>query len=101
MFGLAVFDTPPLLIGPDASLIATKAEGVVLIVDVTRTRRTALTQAVDQLRRAQANILGVIVNRAGETTSDYYGVARNGRWSRRGRNADVEALAGPRRADDV
>ncbi len=101
LFELVVFDTPPLLIGPDASLIATKTEGVVLIVDATRTRRTALTQAVDQLRRTQANILGVIVNRAGEVTSSYYDAARNGRSVRGRLDADVETFAAPRRTDDA
>ncbi len=99
-FELVVYDTPPLLVGPDASLIATKTEGVVLIVDAARTRRTALTQAVDQLRRTQANILGMIVNRAGEVTSDYYG-ARNGRSTRRSLDAEVEVFAAPRRSKDV
>jgi len=101
LFELVVFDTPPLLVGPDASLIATKTEGVVLVVDATRTRRTALTQAVDQLRRTQANILGVIVNRAGEGSSYYYYGARTGRSAPRRPHVEVEALAATRRSNDA
>jgi Mrp family chromosome partitioning ATPase len=50
------------------------ADGVVLVVDARRTRRAPAAQAVEQLRRAQANILGVVVNRvdAGGFGSSYY-----------------------------
>ena len=47
---------------------------MVLVVDAKRTRRRPATQAVDQLRRAHANILGVVVNRvdSGQYGSGYY-----------------------------
>lgn len=72
LYDLVIFDTPPLLVGADASLISTHSEGVILVVDPSRTRRAPLAQAVDQLRRAQTNILGIIVNRVSETSAGYY-----------------------------
>jgi succinoglycan biosynthesis transport protein ExoP len=62
-FELVVYDTPPLSIGADASLVAAQSEGVILVLDARRSRRTALAQAVNQLRRADAQVLGVVVNR--------------------------------------
>ena len=73
-FSLVVYDTPPLSVSADASLVAAITDGVVLVVDARRTRRRPATQAVDQLRRAHANILGVVVNRvdANQYGSGYY-----------------------------
>jgi receptor protein-tyrosine kinase len=73
-YNLVVYDTPPLSVSADASLVATITDGVVLVVDSRRTRRRPATQAVDQLRRAHANILGVVVNRVDSAAygSGYY-----------------------------
>lgn len=72
LFELVVLDSPPLLVGADASLISAHAEGVILVVDASKTKRTALLQAIEQLRRAQANILGLILNKTPETGTSYY-----------------------------
>lgn len=73
-YDLVIYDTPPLSVAADASLLASVAEGVVLVVDARRTQRRLVEQAVDQLRRAQASILGVVVNRVDSSpyTSGYY-----------------------------
>jgi len=73
-YELVVYDTPPLSVAADASLIASVVEGVVLVVDARKTQRRLAEQAVDQLRRAQATIFGVVVNRVdpGPFTSGYY-----------------------------
>jgi tyrosine-protein kinase len=73
-YSLVVYDTPPLSVSADASLVAAITDGVVLVVDARRTRRRPAAQAVDQLRRAHANILGVVVNRvdSAQYGSGYY-----------------------------
>jgi non-specific protein-tyrosine kinase len=73
-YDLIIYDTPPLSVAADASLISAISEGVVLVVDSRRTSRKLAMQAIAQLRRAQANILGVVVNRVdpGPYTSGYY-----------------------------
>jgi polysaccharide biosynthesis transport protein len=71
-YSLVVYDTPPLSVSADASLVAAITDGVVLVVDARRTRRRPAAQAVDQLRRAHANILGVVVNRVEPSHSGYY-----------------------------
>ncbi len=72
-YELTIFDTPPLSVGADASLISSVVEGVILVIDVTKARRAGAVQAVDQLRRAQGNVLGVILNRVPNTgASSYY-----------------------------
>jgi succinoglycan biosynthesis transport protein ExoP len=73
-YNLVVYDTPPLSVSADASLVAAITDGVLLVVDARRTRRRPAAQAVDQLRRAHANILGVVVNRvdSAQYGSGYY-----------------------------
>ena len=73
-YELVLYDTPPLSVAADASLIASVVEGVVLVVDGRRTQRRLAEQAVEQLRRSRATIFGVVVNRVdpGPFTSGYY-----------------------------
>jgi capsular exopolysaccharide synthesis family protein len=73
-YDFVVYDTPPLSVAADASLVAATSEGVVLVVDARKTHRKLALQAVDQLRRSHANILGVVVNRVdyGDYGTAYY-----------------------------
>jgi polysaccharide biosynthesis transport protein len=81
-FDLIVYDTPPLRVGADASLIAAQADGVLLVIDALGTKRPAAMRAVDQLNRAGANVLGVVLNRFSDSEARRY--ANYGRPSARG-----------------
>ena len=59
-----VLDTAPVTIGALTSTVATSADGVVLVVDLSDVDRDVLVAAADQLRAAGANIIGVVLNRA-------------------------------------
>jgi succinoglycan biosynthesis transport protein ExoP len=71
-YDLVVYDTPPFSAGADASFVAATADAVVLVVDASRNRRTPVTQAVEQLRRVRANVLGIVVNRDAAALDGYY-----------------------------
>lgn len=59
-----IIDTPPALMFSDVSTLATLLKcGVVLVADSQRTRRAMIRQTVDQLRQAEVEIKGVIVNK--------------------------------------
>jgi Mrp family chromosome partitioning ATPase len=58
-------DTFPVSTVADASAIAAAADGVILVVDLPRARRRELLTAKRQLTNARANLLGIVVNRAG------------------------------------
>jgi len=71
-------DTSPVTIGADASIIASKVDGTLMTVDMASVDRKLLTAAVTQLRNAEANIVGAVMNHADELLSDrsyqgYYG----------------------------
>ncbi len=59
---IVLFDTPPSLLVSDALVLAVEADGVLLVTEAGRTRRSAARQAAEQLRKLGANILGVVLN---------------------------------------
>jgi capsular exopolysaccharide synthesis family protein len=60
---IVIFDTPPVQVVVDAVVMSSYLDATVLVVDVGRSRRGALRQAGEALARANANVLGVILNR--------------------------------------
>jgi capsular exopolysaccharide synthesis family protein len=82
VYDFVIYDTPPLSVAADASLVAARAEGVVLVLDARKTRRPTALKAVDQLQRAKTTILGVVINRvpdSGDTSYRYYGSGNGAR----------------------
>ena len=57
-----IIDTPPVLAFSDALLWARMADGVILTSFVDRTSRPDLKEAIKRLERADAKILGTVVN---------------------------------------
>jgi Mrp family chromosome partitioning ATPase len=51
---------------PDSLLLASRVDGVVLVVRAERTGTESLREASSQLKRAGANVLGVVLNRRRE-----------------------------------
>ncbi len=69
-----IIDSPPSLGLPDASVLATLADGVVIVCSGDKTPRQALGAVTQQLRSVGASILGVVLNRVNmERHSYYYG----------------------------
>ena len=71
MFNWAVFDTPPLLFSADANLLATLADGTILVVKIGSTTFDNVTRAMQSL--CENNVLGIVANgaRASELYSKY------------------------------
>ncbi len=70
-FNWSIFDTPPLLFSADANLLATLADGTVLVVKVGSTTIDNVTRAMQSL--CENNVLGIVANgaRASELYSKY------------------------------
>ncbi len=63
-YDVVIFDTPPVLVVTDASIIANVADAkALLVVESGRTRRGAARRAVQQLDSLSTPVLGVIMNR--------------------------------------
>lgn len=85
---VVIIDGPPFVVA-DAAVLASKADGVVAVVRYGQTRMGAGLAMVDQLRRGNANLVGVVMNGiTGQSRSyDYYSSYyhsehRPGRWAR-------------------
>ncbi|MFB3827780.1 MAG: tyrosine-protein kinase family protein [Bryobacteraceae bacterium] len=70
-FNWAIFDTPPLLFSADANLLATLADGTILVVKIGATTFDNVTRAMQSL--CENNVLGIVANgaRASELYSKY------------------------------
>ena len=70
-FNWSIFDTPPLLFSADANLLATLADGTVLVVKIGSTTFDSVTRAIQSL--CENNVLGIVANgaRASELYSKY------------------------------
>ena len=71
LFNWAIFDTPPLLFSADANLLATLADGTILVVKIGATTFDNVTRAMQSL--CENNVLGIVANgaRASELYSKY------------------------------
>jgi Mrp family chromosome partitioning ATPase len=71
MFNWSIFDTPPLLFSADANLLATLADGTLLVVKIGSTTFDNVSRAMQSL--CENNVLGIVANgaRASELYSKY------------------------------
>lgn len=69
---LVLIDSPPLLPVADGYVLAPSVDGVILVVEAGKTRRSDARRAVENLRQVQANVLGVVLNAVPNRKSGYY-----------------------------
>jgi len=69
---LILFDSPPSLAVTDASVLATQADGVLIVANAGRTRRNPAKESVERLQQVGANLLGVVLNRLQPGKGGYY-----------------------------
>ncbi len=67
-----IIDSPPALGLSDAAVIATLADGIVVVCSGDKTPRQAVRHVADQLRAVRAAILGVVLNRVDMNRHSYY-----------------------------
>ncbi len=60
-----IVDTPPLLAVSDPSVVASRVDGVLLVVRLTKNARPAAERATEMLHSIDANVLGIAVNGIG------------------------------------
>lgn len=59
---IVLVDAPPIIAVSDAAILASKVDGVLLVVQANKTRRDLAKKAKAALQKANANLLGVVLN---------------------------------------
>jgi exopolysaccharide transport family protein len=65
-------DAPPLLAMADAAVLASLAEGVVMVIAAEQATKPAVVRAIEQVRSVGGKITGVVLNRVNLARNSYY-----------------------------
>src|SRR5215216_3530844 len=68
---VVIIDGPPLFV-PDAMILASKVDGVLLVVRPGHTRRSLAKASMEHIKLAGARVVGVVLNRVPLRGADYY-----------------------------
>ena len=68
---LVLFDSPPIGLVTDAAMLASRADGVILVIRAGKTRRETACRAREILQKVNARVLGVVLNDADVGSSFY------------------------------
>ncbi|MDJ0576450.1 MAG: polysaccharide biosynthesis tyrosine autokinase, partial [Xenococcaceae cyanobacterium MO_234.B1] len=63
-YDLIIYDTPPILGFADGRILASRTDGVVLVVRIGKTDRSVLKQNIDNLKVSNVPVLGLVANQA-------------------------------------
>ena len=71
-FDYVLIDTCPVFAADDATTLAPKSDGVILVVRNSFSRARIVRQALELLYQRRVRVLGLVYNRADSTASSYY-----------------------------
>lgn len=71
-FDYVILDAPPVLAVTDAQILSNMADGVLLVVRADYTKKETVNNAINSLKKVNANIIGTVLNRADTKKNDYY-----------------------------
>lgn len=71
-FDYILIDTPPVVPVTDAQVLATKVDGVLLVIHAGKTDKTTAKRAKELLEKVSANIIGVVLNDPKKEVNHYY-----------------------------
>ena len=72
-FEYVLLDAPPVGMVSDPIILATQADGVLLVVNAQNTKKGALQQSLRSLKAVDANILGTVLNSIEASRGSYHG----------------------------
>ena len=68
---IVIIDGPPLFV-PDAMILASKVDGVLMVVRPGHTRRSLAKAAMEHIKLVRAKVVGIVLNRIPLRGADYY-----------------------------
>jgi len=71
-FDVIIIDTPPALAVTDAQVVATKVDGVLIVIDYGKVKREAAMKVKANLQHVNARMLGVVINNVDRKNGEGY-----------------------------
>jgi succinoglycan biosynthesis transport protein ExoP len=99
---IVLLDSPPVLAVTDATILATKVAGVLLVIDAGSTRTGPAREGKEALTQVGAKILGVVLNRQKSGRGGYYYHYYYGKEGerRRGKRRDTQEASSSSRGEE-
>ena len=69
-YGLIIFDSPPLVDSPETAVLASKMDGLVMVLQAEKTRREAARAIQEELAALEVPLLGAILNKRREVVPE-------------------------------
>mgnify|MGYP000883286931 FL=1 len=71
-FKYIILDTPPLQAVTDAQVLSTKADGILLVVKAGSTKKDAVLNSVDLIKKVKGKVIGMVLNGVENKKNSYY-----------------------------
>lgn len=71
-FDYIILDTPPVQAVTDSQILSTKSDGTILVVRAEKTKKDSVENAVNLLKKVNANIIGTVLNGIDVSRNKYY-----------------------------
>ena len=62
-YDYVIFDAPPVLLYPEATVLSSLTDGVIFVVEAVRTKKEVAKKAIEALSKAGGQVLGVVLNK--------------------------------------
>jgi capsular exopolysaccharide synthesis family protein len=72
LYDYVILDTPPIQLVTDAQILSAMADGTILVVRAEETKKSSVHNAIDLLRKVNANIIGIVLNGVENKGNSYY-----------------------------
>lgn len=72
VFDYVILDTPPVQAVTDAQILSTKADGTILVIRAQKTKKDSVNNAINLLKKVNANIIGTVLNGVEVSKQHYY-----------------------------
>jgi uncharacterized protein involved in exopolysaccharide biosynthesis/Mrp family chromosome partitioning ATPase len=72
-FDALILDSPPLAAAADTMILSRLVDGVLMVIEAERTTQEDIRQAIEQLRKVEAAVVGAVLNKANPSIGRYYG----------------------------
>ena len=71
-FDYIVLDTPPVQAVTDSQILGAKADGTILVVRAEKTKKDSVQNAINLLKKVNANIIGTVLNGVDNSKNKYH-----------------------------